>query len=362
MNPPAASVVDVTSHSLKDRILVVLANGTCPDILTLSERLGGSVNIQMLTAAVWSLQKQALVTFKERKAGHNSLLLKIRLVQGVTHDYRRSNDSTGRHPIGKDLTDPKNHHWIAQGGPIEHIKVEPIIEVPQMATEPIPQNMKPETATHRRIGGFTTSGDPNSRYAKELAGLNDKLLYPVLRAISEGAQTPADVQRFIKRSSARATILSKAAEGKGWITRTKIKGTRGTSLLLELTTIGRGELLTHWTDSDIDERSRPGKSPEVQVISAEANDMAMEPDTHTQYPEEIAPVDKSERDAEVAIDAINEYPLIAELMTRAAGFSKYEQAATILETIDPDAALLLLEKVKLTDLEKEVVRYLRNRA
>lgn len=56
---------------------------------------------------------------------------------------------------------------------------------------------------------------------------------------------------------------------------------------------------------------------------------------------------------------LGEFPLIAAILGRVDQMAAYEAAAKALEGIDDETALDLLGKVTLTDLEKEIVRYVR---
>lgn len=79
---------------------------------------------------------------------------------------------------------------------------------------------------------------------------------------------------------------------------------------------------------------------EAQGSSVEAHSKDGSADTHTQYPD------------------LAKYPLMAGLKQKAAKLAAYERAALELDGFDEELALSLLEKIQLTDLEKEVCRFL----
>jgi len=54
---------------------------------------------------------------------------------------------------------------------------------------------------------------------------------------------------------------------------------------------------------------------------------------------------------------LDNYPLIKDLMGKQERIERYEQAAKLLGDDEEDIVLQLLEKTQLTDLEKEVIRY-----
>lgn len=78
--------------------------------------------------------------------------------------------------------------------------------------------------------------------------------------------------------------------------------------------------------------------------SAEAQGKRMSTDTHTQYP--------------LTVDQAA-YPYITDVLARADKVIAYEKAALALDGVDEELAVSLLEKIQLTDLEKEVVRFIR---
>lgn len=159
--------------SLAQEILGILKVGPVNDVQTLREALsfkGHGASSQDVTRAVWSLQKRALVTFYEKKAGHDSILHKIKLTprgmgeMGILPDrddtkpgrVRGSKELKRRSPVGKDMTDPYNQPSVTVGGPVEVInghtpvqqEVVPATEYKIVAPPPISplnQNEKPET-------------------------------------------------------------------------------------------------------------------------------------------------------------------------------------------------------------------------
>ncbi len=63
----------------------------------------------------------------------------------------------------------------------------------------------------------------------------------------------------------------------------------------------------------------------------------------------------------VRVHAVNfdDFPIIKDLMGKEDRLEKYEAAAALLEDMEQEIALSLLEKIQLTDLEKEVIRFVR---
>jgi hypothetical protein len=160
------------STSLAEGILDILKNGPVKEIDELRLALGFKgrhANNHDVTAAVWSLQKRDLVTFYERKNGHNSVLSQMKLTRrglqemglapvkdSANPDAVKSSKELKRpSPVGKDMTEAKHHHWIAKGSEIEiengAPKTEPeVIATPAYKPEDVKlpkepnQNEKPE--------------------------------------------------------------------------------------------------------------------------------------------------------------------------------------------------------------------------
>ena len=146
------------SHSLAQAILMVLKNGHAKDVSVLREALifkDHSASAHDIVKAVWSLQKRGLVTFYEKKSGRDSIISKIKLTPRgevetglrVEHDnakpdhVRGSRELKRRSPVGKDMTDAANHHWVAKGGPVERV-------IPERTNghAPLNQNERPYVA------------------------------------------------------------------------------------------------------------------------------------------------------------------------------------------------------------------------
>lgn len=125
-------------HSLANRIVDVLKNGSMKDVEELRQALffkHEDMNASPLeiSKAVWSLQKRGLVTFYERKAGKDSLLTRIKLTKSAlkdlgiipTPDHTRpskvmpSRELKRPSPVGKDMTHPERHPAVAKGGEVE---------------------------------------------------------------------------------------------------------------------------------------------------------------------------------------------------------------------------------------------------
>jgi len=250
------------SESLKEQIhALITARGPIKDVETIKAYLSEKHQVTSnydISRALWSLKKSGDITFYERKSGKDSILSAIKLTRGVTAKPMRNGASKGHHPVGKDMTDPRNHPIITEGGPVvSNATSQPAPEVvptpvyvPPVVEEPVlPRYAKPE---------------PPAQNMK-----------PVTDEESETPQKP---------------IRS--------------------------------------TDADMGSHTQGSSS-----------------DTHTQYRD--GDVDKTK------------FPRIADLMTKEARLAAYEAAAQLLEETDAEMALALLEKIQLTDLEKEVIRFVR---
>lgn len=338
----------------KDKILQILGSHGRPvyDILELRELWGPfAPRPRELTRVLWDLQKQGEVKFKERKHGRDSVLSDIRLSRGIDTTVFRANESRGRHPVGKDLTDPQHHHWIAKGGPIERIR--------------LPREETPMVATYTAHG---PKPKDNSKWLDYVDKINPNRVRPILPLIAAGIDRPISIQKKLGYSSARITSLVSRGEKLGWVTKEKLDNGVRVSLTEE------GARLA--SELFIDDGKGRGPSPRRKT------------DTPTQYPAEIitpptTPAETLIPDAiptEMIADAmglpveppaikfpriidvveLEKYPIISDLMTKEARIAAYEQAAALLEGFDQDLALSLLEKIQLTPLETEVIAFLRS--
>jgi DNA-binding MarR family transcriptional regulator len=307
------------SESLKAKILAtVRSRGPMNDLEDLRFAISPTTaTMRDISAAVWALQKQDLVTFYERKHGRDSVITKIKIPRGAS--TRSHHTSKGRHPVGRDMTDPRNHEAQTTGGTIEKIPY----------TAPLPTV---------------------SKHLSDTQHIRPERVYPVLWFIEEHKDVRVvDIQHGLGVSSGRATTLVRRAEILGWIKKHRVSPSK---LLLELTPLGRSVIY--------EEDERPKKQAEVIESHAEAI-----PDTHTQYPSDIGlPSDMTPDEAYMAgvsdgekTDDLADFPLIEAVLAKTEKFDRYEQAAALLLDDEPQIATALLESIQLTDLEKEIIRF-----
>jgi len=104
-------------EKMKKKVVAYLtSHGVQPDLERVHDLTGGSMD--EVSRAVWSLQGDGEVTFYERFIDGKSHISSIKLAAGVRAKKPPTIKST-RHPVGVDMTDPKNHKAVAVGGPIE---------------------------------------------------------------------------------------------------------------------------------------------------------------------------------------------------------------------------------------------------
>lgn len=300
------------SESLKAKILaVVRSQGPMNDLEDIRYAISPTTaTMRDISAAVWALQKQDLVTFYERKHGRDSVITKIKIPRGTVNHAAHAS-ARGRHPAGRDMTDPRNHGPQAEGGEIERSRM---------------QVAKPKP----RYGHVS-----NEKVIPALCYINENVLVRVV-----------DVAKGLGLSSGRATIIIQRAEALGWIER-RVASPSRTYLLI--TALG---------EQAIDEQNAaaPAKAPEVMEVPIS--------DTHTQYPSDIGlPADMTPDAAYIAGFSDGEkrdladFPLIAAVLSKTEKFARYEAAAALLLDDEPAIANALLDSIQLTDLEKEIIRF-----
>jgi len=109
-------------EKLKKKVVAYLtSHGVQPDLERVHDLTGGSMD--EVSRAVWSLQGDGEVTFYERFIDGKSHISNIKLAAGVRAKKPPTIKST-RHPVGVDMTDPKNHKAVAVGGSIESVRLE----------------------------------------------------------------------------------------------------------------------------------------------------------------------------------------------------------------------------------------------
>lgn len=119
-------------EKMKKKVVAYLtSHGAQPDLERVHDLTGGSMDA--VTRAIWSLQGDGEVTFYERFIDGKSHISSIKLAAGVRAKKPPTIKST-RHPVGVDMTDPKNHKAVAVGGPIE---VTTLMAPPETTTAPV---------------------------------------------------------------------------------------------------------------------------------------------------------------------------------------------------------------------------------
>ena len=343
----------------KDKLLQVIAANGRPfaDISELRDAWGPfPPSFNELVKALWGLQKQGEIKFKEHRQGGVSLLTNIRLSRGIDTRVFRANESRGRHRVGKDYTDPNSHHWIAQGGPIERTQI--TMEVP-VTDIYVPHGPKPKD---------------KSSWTKYVAAVKPERVRPILPLLAAGVDRPIGIQKQLGFSSPRITTLVTRGEQLGWLTKEKISN----GVRLHLTDEGARLAAEPFIDerpvaSDGSRRGRPRKTDTPTQYP--------QVDTTREYPDILqtdAPIAEvaaaARRDSEstpatvmttawpriIDVVELEKYPLISELMTKEAKLAAYEGAAALLEGFDADLALSLLDKIRITPLESEVIAFVRS--
>ena len=306
----------------KTLILRALAGGQAGDINELRARvrdLGLELDSHNMVHVVWALQKTRHVTFAERGNG----LFRIKLTRHGAAGLGQGQNGKmrGRARIGVDPTDFRSHGYTAKGGPIEHIQA-----IPQPEAIPAMHYVETDLTKIRPID------IPN--YGKMKA----QTAYPMVEALValRRPASAAELGRILGVSSPAITQWSKAARAFAWV---RVISEVGNIKMLEPTqageTIVKANTQQHLLWSHIDE-----ETPALPHILLEGahKDVEVITDTPTQY-------------------RLDGYPLIAATMTKQSRLVKYEAAAAILGDDDADMVLMLLEKIQLTDLEKEIIRF-----
>lgn len=109
------------SLAMKKKVMAYLtSHGVQPNLEALHDLTAGSMD--EVSRAVWSLQGDGEVTFYERFIDGKSHISSIKLAAGV-RAKKPPTVKSSRHPVGTDMTDPKNHKAVAVGGPIESVKL-----------------------------------------------------------------------------------------------------------------------------------------------------------------------------------------------------------------------------------------------
>jgi hypothetical protein len=153
--------VNSIPHNQKSMILAALyANGKAKNIATLLQWLQhmgfDKIDAHNLVHAVWAVQKDGLVRFRENKTSSQSTMGNLERIELTTRGRQKAmeqaeaqrnhippastavaNGHRSSGPIGTDMTNPRNHGQKAQGGPIErsHTTPQPIERKPREVPE-----------------------------------------------------------------------------------------------------------------------------------------------------------------------------------------------------------------------------------
>jgi hypothetical protein len=302
--------------SLKDQILELLYRHNKQDAANLlglvraispTER---SVTMQELTAAIWSCQKQGWVAFRENHGAHGSALTNIKLT-----------------PSGR------NRAIELRGTPHK--------AVAERATGP----------SFREQG----HADNISHGATHSVGI-DKTNYRHHTSRAQGDEP--EKHRPVQFSQREGIVCSWDKEA--WPCMVAQKWTRDEQRAQPIQMMeGPGQVRI----------TRIVEAPRRVVDPPHQNENPEYPNPeypNPEYPVESSPVEETPDapSTEVVIPTIadviawDQYPLMSALHERNKKAAKYRAAAELLQDDDPEAAVELLEKVKFSELEEEVVRLL----
>lgn len=349
----ADQILDEADSNKKQLILAALfKHGTAPDVISIVIWAHGhdhGLRVNNTTRALWELQKQEMVTFKEARDG----LYKIRLTEKAAALFRRK-EPKAREPI------------VQVKAPTPQPKVVPSVpytvpEPPRYASPPPPaQNTKSfidENAAevqHAEYLRNTSGKDAVVDTHTEYRGDESYNVYPdkkgrsgaismrvagrLLMGLDQigGTGTRIDAAKAVGISTnSRPTVIGKALEHWGWIRRVDDK--------IAITPDGYMALENYRKEIGVDTPPMPVVArdvPEKSFEELEAEDAAHE---------------------RIAGPNLDNYPLIKDLMGKEGRLAKYQQAAEILndDSEMTDIVLALLEKIQLTDLEREVIRFVR---
>jgi hypothetical protein len=401
-NPVRSVATEITleSASKKDMVLTALfRNGMAQDVSTLVDWTKGmdhGLNPVETTKLLWALQKQSLVRFKERRVGHSKYLYKIELTtQGTALMRERFPAPVRKAPVERFNTPTKPQVVPA---PAYEVPAEPRYSAPP----PPPQNTKSFTDEERTDASAGKSAEvqgrerevdthtqyrpegrtnlyPNSKGAGGVVSMERSMrgVEALLNAGGEAEQ--ATLSKQLGLASGAITVMFRAAEQWGWVE--YVKGTR--PLVARITESGRRAVaekralegpMTTEVSNQIAQAIQPmrvvardfvDETPKAEEWKR-SDDRYTDPDDYRVKEQE----DQRRAAAEVPttvpglIIDLGDFPLIRDLMGKEARIKRYEAAAALLmedgdDTGAGEMAMALLEKIQVTDLEKEVIRYVR---
>jgi len=371
---PVTAVVEQIgeeAHGHKQAILAALHKyGMAQDVSTLSSWLswaGVQMNPREIVKTLWSMQKNQLVSFKERAGGG---LFKIRMTS--TASARFEKPKRERAPI-EQVAPPKKPD-VVPSAPYDYV----LPEEPRYAAPPPPaQNIRSFTdentysaevhGSSAEVHGKDEVVDTHTQYRPgesynvypDMKGRGGYVTQRVAARFVEGLdkiggsgtkREAASALGEIGKTPGRSSVWAKAALHWGWIAESdngRISITReGREILRQYRELGDHDLRGRKPDRP---RGRPAP---MEVVRRDEHDA--EKKVPVTLPVEDAPVPPLRVRDEPDLD---NYPLIKDLMGKQERIERYEQAAKLLGDDEEDIVLQLLEKTQLTDLEKEVIRY-----
>jgi len=308
--------------ALKDQVLEVLYAEGRQDAANLLGKLRSkdvSPTMQELTAAIWSCQKQGWVAFRESHSQHGSVLTNIKLTPA---GRQRAIDNRGT-PY-KQAATRVNGPSVREGGHSDSLR--------HGATHAIGvDKTSPFHHTSRTTGGEIERHRPVQFSKREgvVCGW-DKEAWPCMTA-----------QKWTKAEQNARPVEMR--EGPGQVRIQRVEASQPSVQPRQ------NEKPGEWT------RFTDEVDPAMEAVMAKVDEVGFENVGEPVTGEETPPIVFPK-----IVDVIDwsQYPLMSAAFERDKKAAKYRAAAEILQDDDPDAAVELLEKVKFSELEQEVVRLL----
>lgn len=383
----------ISAHSKKEIVLDALhRNGMAPDVRTLvvwTKGIDHGMNIKTMTRTLWDLQKQQLVGFAER----HGELFKIRMTDVAAATFY-NREKRKKQPVER-VVEARKPRIIK--GPEYRVP-----EPPRYASPAPPaQNLK--SFTDEQKGSANTS----ARHAEDMRDTSGKdavvdthtqyrynpteqhNIYPdrlktragvismrsaarMLVGLDQmgGEGHPTKVAALVGiNTNSRPSIFKKVLLHWGWVE-------EADNNILKITPDGYQALAAYRADEDPnnweltpDKKTAIRKTQPLPVVARDVADaekkdpVAERIGRSTSMGDEMlrnmvpeTPLDK------LAAPDLDDYPLIKDLMGKEERLVKYQRAADLLGDDDAttDIVLALLDKIQITDLEREVIRFVRN--
>lgn len=325
--------------STKGEILRTLAESEAPDSLELTHRLsqrGLATNRKTVVTLVWDLQKQALVTFRERNdGGRGKDVTRIALTdKGRDIAFRADKeDNVPKTPLGPTVAD-RIEKLMLEHGPEKRWRAPEIVEALGL------------TATYAGEAVTTAMIRNAARFARPEKGAYTLAIWanqpapPAVVAPAETAEESAALSAQIERLLANAPMVSDeiASELKIDVDRARLVLSRDRGTKFEKRN-GLWHLISAPDEQQI--------SPDEQQGAADSNGQVM-----------IEMLPAATSPAPDAIDPFAGLAYLTALLERAKKRASLVAAARILEeTGEDELAISVLARVELTPLEDEVVTF-----